>query len=128
MRRTAAETTVQTLTRLIRAWDRRQPVTVSFTKADGSETTRTAEIFDISVSRAGDLVVEFMDRETRERRCFRVDRLRTYTVHRAAYRVPRESGPGGHGLAAATAVRVHLLSTATADRATTVLTNLLIAA
>lgn len=131
MYRTATETTTRTLTRLIAAWDRRHPVTITYTKADGSETIRTIEVYDVTTSAAGDLLVKAMDRETREQRTFRLDRLVSYTVHRgASYQVPRDTTdtPRGHGLAAATTAPLHLLPTATPQRAVHVLTRLLTAA
>lgn len=91
MRHTANETQHQTLTRLITALDRRQPVTITYVKADGTTTVRTIEIFDIVVSAAGDILLKAMDRETGEARSFRLDadRLISYTVHRTAYTVGR---------------------------------------
>jgi predicted DNA-binding transcriptional regulator YafY len=85
MRHTANETSTQTLTRLITALDKQQPVTITYTKADGSETIRTIEIYNVIVSQAGDILVRAMDRETGESRSFRVDRIQAYTIHRTAY-------------------------------------------
>lgn len=111
---TAAETSDRTLTRLIRAMDHQHPVTVTYTKADGSETLRTIEIYDVTTSKAGDIVIKAMDRTSGESRSFRLDRLVAYTVHRTAYTVPRPTvdAPSGHGLAAATP-RVATLTPAT---------------
>ncbi|WP_370665417.1 WYL domain-containing protein [Streptomyces sp. IBSBF 2507] len=89
MRRTANETTTQTLTRLIKALDAKHPVTITYTKADGTETIRTIEIYDVTVSAAGDILLKAMDRETGESRSFRLDRIEAYTVHRSAYVVTR---------------------------------------
>ncbi|MBA4865926.1 WYL domain-containing protein [Streptomyces sp. PSKA54] len=89
MRHTNRETEHQTLTRLIKALDAKHPITITYTKADGTETIRTIEIYDIVVSAAGDIVIKAMDRDTQESRSFRLDRLVSYTVHRTAYTVPR---------------------------------------
>lgn len=89
MRHTTNETTTQTLTRLIKALDAKHPVTITYIKADGTETIRTIEIYDIVVSAAGDILLKAMDRETSEARSFRLDRLVSYTVHRTEYTVPR---------------------------------------
>jgi predicted DNA-binding transcriptional regulator YafY len=89
MRHTKNETSTTTLTRLIKALDKRQPVTITYTKADGSETIRTIEAYDIVVSAAGDIVIKAMDRETGEARSFRLDRLVSYTIHRTAYVIER---------------------------------------
>lgn len=89
MRHTKNETTTQTLTRLITALDKQQPVTITYIKADDTTTIRTIEIYDIVVSNAGDILLKTMDRETGEARSFRIDRLVSYTIHRTAYTVAR---------------------------------------
>jgi predicted DNA-binding transcriptional regulator YafY len=114
---TKNETESQTLTRLIRAMDHQFAVTVSYLKEEKDdtgrktgalvETVRTLEIFDIKVTKAGDTLIVAMDRETRERRSFRADRITAYTLHRSArFTIPRPTAdaPSGHGLAAATAL------------------------
>ena len=87
MRHTANETTTQTLTRLIKALDNRHPVTITYVKADGTETIRTIEIADVIVTNAGDIVLRAADRDTAEMRSFRIDRIVSYTVHRTSYTV-----------------------------------------
>lgn len=91
MRITARETTEQTLTRLIKAMDKARPVTITYTRADATETIRTIEIYDITTSAAGDILIKAMDRETQEQRTFRVDRIKSYTIHTGAtYQVTRD--------------------------------------
>lgn len=107
MRHTANETSTQTLTRLITALDKQQPVTITYIKADRTETIRTIEAYDIVVSSAGDILIKAMDRETGESRSFRLDRLVSYTVHRTAYTVTRPAADEPktrttHGLATVT--------------------------
>lgn len=89
MKHTANETSTATLTRFIKALDKRQPVTITYTKADGTQTIRTIELYDITTSAAGDILLKAMDRETGERRTFRLDRLVSHTTHRTTYTVPR---------------------------------------
>jgi predicted DNA-binding transcriptional regulator YafY len=89
MRHTSRETSTQTLTRLITALDKQHPVTITYVKADGTETIRTIEIHDVLVTAAGDIVLRAADRDTQEMRSFRLDRIQTYTVHRTAYTVTR---------------------------------------
>lgn len=89
MRHTKNETSTQTLTRLIKALDAKHPVTITYIKADGTTTIRTIELYDITVSAAGDIVLKAMDRETGEARSFRLDRLVSYTIHRTTYTVER---------------------------------------
>jgi predicted DNA-binding transcriptional regulator YafY len=99
MRHTARETTTQTLTRLIKAADRQHPVTLAYLKEEKDdngkrtgqlvETVRTVEIFDFTVTAAGGIVIKAMDRSTGEARSFRLDRIRTYSIHRTRYLVTR---------------------------------------
>jgi predicted DNA-binding transcriptional regulator YafY len=99
MRRTANETTTQTLTRLIKAMDRQHPVTITALKEEKDDngkktgrlvtTTRTIEIFNVFVSQNGDILVRAMDRETRKMRSFRLDRIQTYSIHRTRYIIER---------------------------------------
>lgn len=99
MRHTANETSTQTLTRLIAAHDRQHPITITYLKEEKDdagkktgrliETIRTVEIYDFYVSNAGDILAKAMDRETGERREFRLARLISYTIHRTAYLVER---------------------------------------
>ena len=89
MRHTKNETVTQTLTRLITALDKKQPVTITYVKSDGTTTIRTIEAYDIVISNAGDILIKAMDRETGEARTFRVDRIVSYSTHRTAYTVDR---------------------------------------
>jgi len=99
MRHTANETTTNTLTRLIKATDRQHPVTLAYLKEEKDEngkrtgrlveTVRTVEIYDFTVSAAGDIVIKAMDRSTGESRSFRLDRIQTYSIHRTRYLVAR---------------------------------------
>jgi predicted DNA-binding transcriptional regulator YafY len=128
MRHTNRESSTQTLTRLIKALDAKHPVTITYVKADGAETIRTIELYDIVVTNAGDIVLKAMDRETGESRTFRLDRLVSYTVHRSEYTVARPAADEpkarpAHGLATVTvlypvdlpiAARVQLLADALA--------------
>lgn len=128
MRHTANETTTQTLTRLIKAADRQHPVTLAYLKEEKDdagrktgrlvETVRTVEIYDFTVTTAGDIVIKAMDRSTGESRSFRLDRIRTYSVHRTAYLVARPAAsdkpaPTTYELATTIAPHATHMSTAT---------------
>ncbi len=99
MRHTANETSTTTLTRLIKAHDRQHPVTLAYLKEEKDEngkrtgrlveTVRTVEVYDFTVSAAGDIVIKAMDRSTGESRSFRLDRIQTYSIHRTRYLVGR---------------------------------------
>ncbi|MGY0065131.1 WYL domain-containing protein (plasmid) [Streptomyces sp. LZ34] len=85
MRITSNQTQHRTLTDLYRALDRKTVVTITYRKEDGSETVRTVEPFDIRTTANGAIVIRAMDRETREARSFRVDRIEAYTCHRSGF-------------------------------------------
>lgn len=66
---------------------KQQPVTVSYTKADGTDTVRTVEPTSVTETKAGDLLVRGTDRESEGTRSFRLDRISAYTVHRTRFTV-----------------------------------------
>lgn len=66
---------------------KQQPVTVSYTKADGTDTVRTVEPRDVVETTAGSLIVRGIDRESEGTRSFRLDRISAYTVHRTRFTV-----------------------------------------
>lgn len=66
---------------------KQQPVTVSYTKADGTDTVRTVEPRDVVATTAGSLIVRGIDRESEGTRSFRLDRISAYTVHRSRFTV-----------------------------------------
>lgn len=88
MKRTARQLSEVTIADFYRAMDRRFPVTITYVKADGTETIRTVEAYDIRTTAKGDVILKAMDRQTGESRTFRFDRLVSYTIHRTAYVVP----------------------------------------
>ncbi|MEE4541018.1 WYL domain-containing protein [Streptomyces sp. V4-01] len=87
MKLTKNQTTEQTLAAMYRATARRHPVTITYIKADGTETLRTIELADIRTTKAGDIILRAADRQTGELRTFRLDRIQAYTIHRTAYTV-----------------------------------------
>ncbi|MGH3372379.1 MAG: WYL domain-containing protein [Nocardioidaceae bacterium] len=89
MKHTARQATGQTLADLYRAIDNQRPVTVTYTKADGSESVRTIEPYELATTKAGDVIVKAMDRESHDRRSFRVDRITAYTLHRGRFLIER---------------------------------------
>jgi len=89
MKRTARQLSETTIADFYRAMDRQYPITITYVKADGSQTIRTIEPYDIRTTGNGDVIVKAMDRESGESRTFRFDRLISYSIHRTAYLVPR---------------------------------------
>lgn len=80
-----------TAARLHRAVRKARPVTITYVKADGEETVRTIEPTGLSLTKGGDVIVKAADRKSGEKRSFRLDRVRTYTVHRTAFLVRMEA-------------------------------------
>ena len=103
MRNTASETHDQTLARLITAMDHQHPVTITYLKEERDEagrktgvlveTVRTIETYDVTTTKAGNVIVKAMDREAAASRTWRLDRIVAYTIHRTAYVVPRDATP-----------------------------------
>jgi hypothetical protein len=80
-----------TAARLHTAVRKARPVTITYTKADGTGTVRTIEPHSLRATRAGDVTVKAADRDSGEMRTFRVDRISAYTVHRTAFTVRTEA-------------------------------------
>lgn len=104
MKLTKNQTAARTLADMYRALDRRHPVTITYTKADGSETIRTIEIHDIRTTKAGAVILRAADRQSGEMRTWRADRIQAYTTHRTAYTVvlPATDRPAAAPVAPAT--------------------------
>jgi predicted DNA-binding transcriptional regulator YafY len=82
---------------IVRAMKLRRPVTIIYTRANGSVTRRVVEPWMITKNQDGDRYFRAMDRPTADRptaepRTFRLDRIVSYTVHgsksRHRYPVP----------------------------------------
>ncbi|MFH8295004.1 hypothetical protein [Streptomyces sp. NPDC018059] len=99
MKRTAKQTTLRTLEDLHKTLRRERPVTLQALKEEKDErgrktgrlveTLRTLELYDLTSTDDGHILIHGMDRETGQKRSFRLDRLLAYTVHRIAYRIER---------------------------------------
>lgn len=91
----------RTLAAMYRAMDRQHPVTITALKEEKDErgkktgrlvpTVRTIELYDVQTTAEGNVILKAMDRESGEKRTFRLDRVLSYTVHRTAYVVSRET-------------------------------------
>lgn len=99
MKHTAKQTTLRTLEDLYKALHRQRPVTLHALKDEKDEhgrktgrlveTLRTLELYDLTSTDDGHILIHGMDRESGQKRAFRLDRLLAYTVHRIAYRIER---------------------------------------
>lgn len=72
-----------------RVISRRRPVTISYMRENGSTTVRTIEAYELQETKAANLIVRAMDRETGESRSWRLDRMTSYTIHRSTFLTPR---------------------------------------
>lgn len=101
MKLTKNQTAGRTLADMYRAMDRQHPVTITALKEEKNErgkktgllipTVRTIELYDVQTTAEGNVILKAMDRETGEKRTFRLDRVLSYTIHRTAYVVSRET-------------------------------------
>lgn len=74
---------------IVSAAKRQHPVTISYTRADGTTSVRTIEVYAADRSKAGNRYFKAMDRETGESRSWRLDRISFYTIHRTAFLIER---------------------------------------
>lgn len=103
---TVFEIADDTAARFHRAVRKSFPVTISYTKADGTETVRTIEPTSLRLTKAGDVTVKAMDRDSGEARTFRLDRVSAFTLHRTRPTVRTEApAPSKAELAAQFAAR-----------------------
>jgi predicted DNA-binding transcriptional regulator YafY len=82
---TKNQTEQATLTAMYRAMDRQHPVTITYTKADGTDHPADDRDPRHQDHRQGDTILRAADRQTGELRTWRLDRIQAYTVHRTAY-------------------------------------------
>lgn len=90
MKHTSHQLSETTTADMYRALDAHRPVTITYTKKDGTETVRTIEIYDIRTTKTGAVMLRAMDRQSGEARSFLITGIRTYTLHRGTYQIDRE--------------------------------------
>lgn len=66
---------------ILKAMRLRRPMTLTYTRANGSVTVRTVEPYMFTKNADKDPYFRAMDRESTEPRTFRLDRIVAYTVH-----------------------------------------------
>lgn len=100
MRLTAKQTTTKTLADLYRSVDRQQVVTLTYRDADGTETIRTVEPWDIRTTKAGRIQLRAGCRLRGDARSFYVDQIVSYTLHRIGFVLeqPEATTPAGRGI------------------------------
>lgn len=69
-----------------------RPVLITYTAADGEQTTRTIEPYQFATTGTGAILVRAMDRRTGEPRTFRLDRIQVATLRDGAFEIERHVG------------------------------------
>lgn len=97
MRITSRQTTRKTLADLYRSIDRATVVTITYRDADGTETIRSIEPYEIRTTKAGRIQARAMCRLRGDARSFYVDQVVAYTCHRMAFVLdrPEATTPAG---------------------------------
>jgi len=71
-----------TLTKIEKALDNGRPVRIAYVKPDGERSQRTLEVYEIKISKAGDVYVRALDKNKGASRSFRIDRIVSATIQR----------------------------------------------
>lgn len=100
MKVTSRQSNTKTIADLYRAIDRQHAVTITFADADGTETIRTIEPYDIHTTKSGRIQVRAMCRLRGDARSFPVDQIKGYTCHRIGFVLerPEATTPAGKGI------------------------------
>ena len=100
MKLTAKQSTTKTLTDLYRAIDRRTAVTLTYRDADGTETIRTVEPWDIRTTKTGRIHLRAGCRPRGDARSFYADQIISYTTHRIGFVLeqPEATTSAGRGI------------------------------
>jgi predicted DNA-binding transcriptional regulator YafY len=99
---TARQTQTKTLADLYRAIDRATVVTITYVDADGTETIRSVEPWDIRTTKNGRIQLRAGCRLRGDARSFYVDTIRSYTLHRMGFVLerPEATTPAGYAIVA----------------------------
>jgi predicted DNA-binding transcriptional regulator YafY len=100
MKLTSRQPQTKTLADLYRAIDRQHVVTLTYIDADGTETIRTVEPWDIRTTKNGRIQLRAGCRLRGDARSFYVDQIRSYTLHRIGFVLdrPEATTPAGKGI------------------------------
>ncbi|CAL9668968.1 hypothetical protein SUDANB145_07312 (plasmid) [Streptomyces sp. enrichment culture] len=100
MRITAHQTQTRTLTDLYKAIDKEFAVTITFVDADGTETIRTVEPWELRTTKNGRIQLRAGCRLRGDARSFAIDQIKAYTVHRIGFTLdrPEATTPAARGI------------------------------
>lgn len=100
MKHTSRQPQTKTLADLYRSIDRQHAVTITYVDADGTETIRTLEPWDIRTTKNGRIQLRAGCRLRGDARSFYVDQITAYTLHRIGFVLnrPEATTPAGKGI------------------------------
>lgn len=108
MKITANQTTTKTLADLYRAIDRATAVTITYRDADGTESIRTVEPWDLRTTKNGRIQLRAGCRLRGDARSFFVDSIVSYTCHRIGFVLerPEATTSAGRGIVVRSAAQL----------------------
>ena len=71
-----------------------QPVLIIYVAADGEQSDRIIEPYELAATRAGHVIVRTMDRRSGDLRCFRLDRITHLAMLNGAFQLDRDATIG----------------------------------
>lgn len=108
MKLTAKQSTTKTLADLYRSIDRQTVVTITYRDADGTESIRTVEPWDLRTTKSGRIQLRAGCRLRGDARSFYVDSIVSYTLHRIGFVLdrPEATTPAGRGIVVRSAAQL----------------------
>lgn len=108
MKLTSRQPATKTIADLYRAIDRAQAVTITFKDADGAETIRTVEPWELRTTKNGRIQLRAGCRLRGDARSFAVDQIISYTCHRIGFVLdrPEATTPAGRGIVVRSAAQL----------------------
>jgi predicted DNA-binding transcriptional regulator YafY len=108
MKHTARQPLTKTLTDIYRSIDRKTLITITYRDADGTETVRSIEPYEIRTTKAGRIQVRAMCRLRGDARSFYADQIVSYTLHKMAFVLerPEATSPAGRGIVVRSAAQL----------------------
>lgn len=105
---TSRQPATKTIADLYRAIDRAQAVTITFKDADGTETIRTVEPWELRTTKNGRIQLRAGCRLRGDARSFAVDQIVSYTLHRIGFVLerPEATTPAGRGIVVRSAAQL----------------------
>ncbi|WP_158102453.1 WYL domain-containing protein [Streptomyces africanus] len=108
MKLTGRQTQTKTLADLYRSIDKATCVTITYRDADGTETIRTVEPWELRTTKSGRIQLRAGCRLRGDARSFYVDQIVSYTVHRIGFVLerPEATTPAARGIVVRSAAQL----------------------